>query len=486
MVLKLFNRYSVYILLLTLACVQTCYLCIKISDFKWEFADDLITLNLVNQDFSSFIQALGSGINLFPPLYFCFGYFLISFCELPKDLLLWVHVPLLWLCIWLSFQVFKNFSSDIVAALGVIMLMTVKSSLLTQTFYARPYFFYYTATLLLLVAVFNLEKSYSRKNFILLWIYFQLLTLTHYYGFPIGLLICTPILFYNLSKTSKLKNLILTITPTIIVYLYILPKQLEFNFFLGTLPEVSFKNLFHIYQLLAMPAFVILILLIITLGAKLNRYKLPKLNVPWPLFTLALSPIAIGLILIISFKEGLYYRYFIPCQIGLVGLALWISYPSLILKSKRFTSLLLSILALSSISLWAKRNFGSVNTSLPSNDIGALDFDKNRFITEDIPFFTSHFPTFLSLINESNWQINTFLLRTNEQDFDELPKFNKLFTPVSLENLKDHESFFYHFYYSGPHSNIDFITSKWARENNYVITEIQTYPVLLKFDSKID
>ena len=486
MVLKLLNRYCVSILLLTLACVQTFYLCIKISDFKWVFADDLLTLNLVNQNFGSFIQALGSGINLFPPLYFCFGYFLISFCELPKELLLWVHVPLLWLCIWLSFQVFKNFSSDIMAALGVIILMTVKSSLLTQTFYARPYILYYTATLLLLVAVFNLKKSYSRKNFILLWIYFQLLSLSHYYGFPIGLLICTPILFYNLSKTSKIKHVILTISPSFIVYLYFLPKQLEFNFFFGTTPEVSLKSLYQIYQLLGIPAFVILILPIITLGTKLNRYKLPKLNTPWPLFTLALSPIAIGLILMISFKEGLYYRYFIPCQIGLVGLALWLSYPLLIFKSKRFTSILVTIVALSAISLWAKRNFESVNKSIPSNDIGALDFNKNRVITEDIPFFTAHFPTFLFLINESNWPINTLLLRTNEEDFDELPKFNKLFTPVSLDNLKDHKSFFYHFYYSGPHSIIDFKPSEWAHENNYVITEINTYPVLLKFDSMID
>lgn len=97
------------VILFVLAFLQTTYLYRKIGQFQWIGADDLLTITLIRQDISSFIEALGSGLSLFPPLYFVLGYFLTNLCDFPKDFLLWIHIPVLWGSIWLTYLIFRNF-----------------------------------------------------------------------------------------------------------------------------------------------------------------------------------------------------------------------------------------------------------------------------------------------------------------------------------------------------------------------------------------
>jgi hypothetical protein len=228
--IKSITRHFHIVILFVLALLQSTYLYRKIEQFQWIGADDLLTITLTSQDVFSFIQGLGSGLNLFPPLYYVLGYFLTNLCDFPKDFLLWIHIPVLWGSIWLTYLIFRNFSDSKIASFTTVILMTIKSAFLTQAIYVHPYCFYYVAALALLFAVIKFQKSYSSKRFIFLWVSFQCLALTHYYGLPIGLLICAPLFLCSLGISTKIKYLLLTLLPTVVSYLVLLTKQLAYNF----------------------------------------------------------------------------------------------------------------------------------------------------------------------------------------------------------------------------------------------------------------
>ena len=136
----------------------------------------------------------------------CLDISLSNLCDFPKDFLLWIHIPVLWGSIWLTYLIFRNFSDSKIASFTTVIHMTIKSAFLTQVIYVRPYCFYYIATLALLFAAIKFQKSYSTKRFLFLLLgVFQCLALTHYYGLPIGLLICTPLLFCNLRTSTKIR-----------------------------------------------------------------------------------------------------------------------------------------------------------------------------------------------------------------------------------------------------------------------------------------
>ena len=73
------------------------------------------------------------------------------------------------------------------------------------------------------------------------------------------------------------------------------------------------------------------------------------------------------------------------------------------------------------------------------------------------------------------------LLRTDKNYFNKLPKFNKTITPTSKNELVDLDQFILHFYYTDTHSNIDFNPKEWANENDYSISELNHYPLVLHF-----
>ena len=482
--IKSITRHFHIVILFVLALLQSTYLYRKIEQFQWIGADDLLTITLINQDVFSFIEALGSGLNLFPPLYFVFGYFLTNFCDFPKDFLLWIHIPALWGSIWLTYLIFRNFSDSKIASFATVMLMTIKSAFLTQAIYVRPYCFYYIAALALLFAVIKFQKSYSGKRFIFLWVSFQCLALTHYYGLPIGLLICAPLLLCSLGISTRIKYLLLTLLPTVASYLVFLPKQLGYNFFKGTTPDVNFNAMFEVYKPLIIPSLVTLLIFLIFGCFYYRELKVLKSPVPWPTINLSLAPIIIGLFLTISFEEGFYYRYFIPCQVGLSVIVVWIGNQLIKQPLGNKCSITLVFLSTCSISLWGVRNFDNERQLINPSYPGSMDFNHDLVLQDNIPFATSHLPTFLKLIHDPTWATRSRLLRTEEKDFHELPKYNKLLTPISLLDLKKENSFYYHFYYSGPHSNIDFDPYTWAQKNNFSVNKICEYPVVIKFTHK--
>ena len=66
----------------------------------------------------------------------------------------------------------------------------------------------------------------------------------------------------------------------------------------------------------------------------------------------------------------------------------------------------------------------------------------------------------------------------------ELPKFHKSLTPTTPNELANIDSFFYHSYYSGPHSVIDFNPEEWANENGYQTFMISDYPTVVHLQKK--
>ena len=111
-----------------------------------------------------------------------------------------------------------------------------------------------------------------------------------------------------------------------------------------------------------------------------------------------------------------------------------------------------------------------------------MEFEYSSFLNSEIPFYTSHLPTFLKMIHHPDWNSQTNLLRTDDVDFIELPKFSKILTPSSLLDLLELKQFIYHYYYSGPHSNIDFKPKKWAFENGFNTTVLNHYPLVIRFN----
>ena len=73
--IKSMTRHFHIVILFVLALLQSTYLYRKIEQFQWVGQDDLLTITLIDQNIFSFIEALGSGLNLFPPLYFILGFF---------------------------------------------------------------------------------------------------------------------------------------------------------------------------------------------------------------------------------------------------------------------------------------------------------------------------------------------------------------------------------------------------------------------------
>jgi hypothetical protein len=473
---------TAYLILFTLCLTQSAYLFINFHEYSWENVDDLLTLTLINQNnVGDLIIAQKSGLNLFPPLYFFSAYLLVNTFEFSKNILLWIHIPLLWISISLAYKLFRSFTNWQIASVGTISIATLKSAFLTQSIYVRPYCLYYCASLATALTAINFQKKQSKLNFLLYWTAFQILTHTHYYGLPIGMLVSIPLLFCKLSNGKKWMALVITLAPTFLTYAYFLPDQLSFLFMAGTLGETTFKDIISHYRALSFPAiFCFGFFLILSLFSKEKFYV--KNNVPLGLLLLGTSPLIIIGLLSVTVGEGTYYRYFIPAQVGIVGTAVWcVNLIRPITYSNKPT---ISILVISFLLVvtWNIRNFSNKKPTVEKIYPGDMEFDHSEIRDAGIPFFTSHLPSFLKIIHDPNWPLQSNLLRTDETDFIELPKFNKMLTPSSKKGLESLDQFFYHFYYSGPHSNIDFDPKEWADENGYSISELNHYPLVLRFN----
>jgi len=469
--------------ILFILCIsQSAYLYKQISDFTWIGGDDLLTLTLINQEsFNKFVISLSSGLNVFPPLYFVFAYLLVNTFELSRDILLWMHIPLLWISIYLTYKLFRSFTNWQIASFATISIATIKSAFLTQAIYVRPYCLYYCASLATALTAINFQKKESKLNFLIYWTAFQVLTHTHYYGLPIGMLVSIPLLFSEFSNIKKWMALVITLTPTFLTYAYFLPDQLSFLFFAGTTGGTTFQDIISYYRALSFPAiFCFVVFVIFSFFSKKEVYD--KNNVPIGLLILGASPFLITLALSLTFGEGTYFRYFIPTQVGIVAFAIWLIFlvRPLTLSRKLTTSLF--IISLSLLIAWNVRNFSDKKPIFEKKYPGSLEFDHSEIRDSGIPFFTSHLPSYLKIIHDPNWPLQSNLLRTDETDFIELPKFSKMLTPSIKKDLESLDQFLYHFYYSGPHSNIDFDPKEWADENGYSISELNHYPLVLRFN----
>ena len=175
-----------------LGIIQSYYLFYQFSRFIWIGFDDLLTLTLISKEnYQDFLSAFKSGINLFPPLllFFFLAFVLIEVFTFSKDILIWIHIPLLWVSPYLSYKLFRSFTNWQIASLATIAISTIKSAFLTQIVYVRPYCLYYCATLFTSLCVIKFIKTPNKINFIIYWVSFQILTNTHYYGFIFGLLV---------------------------------------------------------------------------------------------------------------------------------------------------------------------------------------------------------------------------------------------------------------------------------------------------------
>lgn len=470
-----------YLTLITLCVIQSAYLFKNLYQFSWENVDDLLTLTLINQEnLNDLIIALKSGLNLFPPLYFISAYLFVEAFELPKEILLWIHIPLLWISIILAYKLFRSFTNWQIASFSTISIATLKSAFLTQSIYVRPYCLYYCASLATALAAINFQKAPNKLNFVLYWIAFQVLTHTHYYGLPFGILVSLPLLFSDISNGKKSLALILTLIPTCFTYAYFLPNQLSYLFFAGTHGDNGLQAVVSYYRVLSFPALLVFgVFLFLSFFSKEKVFIKP--NLPISLLLLGASPMIIIALLTFSIGEGFYYRYFIPAQIGIVAFAIWFIF---LIRPLTFSrKLTTSLFTLSSILIfaWSIRNFANKEQAFEKNYPGSMEFNHSKIEDSRIPFFTSHLETFLKIIHNPNWSIQSNLLRTDINDFNELPKFNKIFTPTSKNELVNLDQFIYHFYYSGEHSIIDFNPEQWANENDYSISELNHYPLVLHF-----
>ena len=469
-----------------LSVVQSAYLYRQISDFTWIGADDLLTLTLINQEsFEEFITSLKSGLNTFPPFYFFSAYLLVQTFEFSKEILLWIHIPLLWITTLLTYKLFRSFTSWQLASFSTVSIATLKSAFLTQSIYVRPYCLYYCTSLATALTAINFQKNQSKLNFLFYWSAFQALSHTHYYGLPIGMLVSAPLLFCELSNGKKWMALIVTLSPTFITYSYFIPEQLSFLFFAGNTYTTTLQDIISYYRALSLPAiFCFVVFLIFSFFNKEKVYE--QNNVPIGLLLLGASPLILFAPLSVTVEEGTYLRYFIPAQIGIVVFAIWFIFLIRPLILSRKSTISLIIISFILIVAWSIRNFSNKQPTFERNYAGSMDFDHSSVKNSKIPFFTSHLPTFLKIIHDPDWPLKSNLLRTNEADFIELSKFSKIIAPKSKQDLKNLDKFIYHFYYSGPHSNIDFDPKQWANENNYSIFEINHYPLVLQFNRNKD
>lgn len=473
---------TAYLILITLCITQSVYLFNNFYEFSWESVDDLLTLTLINQEsLNDVITALKSGLNLFPPLYFFTAYLLVDALKLPNEILLWVHIPFLWISVMLSYKLFRSFTNWQIAIFSTVSISTIKSAFLTQSIYVRPYCLYYCASLATTLAVINFQKKQSKLNFVLYWTAFQVLTHTHYYGLPIGMLVSIPLLFSDLSNWKKWLAFIITLAPTFLTYSYFLPEQLNFLFWAGTLGGTSLQDIISYYRALSFPAiFCFVVFVIFSFFSKEEVYD--KNNVPIGLLLLGASPLIIIASLSVTVGEGTYFRYFIPAQIGIVALAIWFIFLFRPLTLSRNSTISLIIISFILMMAWGVRNFSKKEVSVEKNYPGSMEFDHSKITNSKIPFFTSHLETFLKIIHRSDWGVQSYLLRTDIDDFNELPKFNKMLLPRSKKDLAKLDQFIYHYYYSGPHSDIDFNPMEWAIENGYSFSEINHYPLVLRFN----
>jgi hypothetical protein len=471
-----------YLILITLCITQSVYLYNNFYEFSWENVDDLLTLTLINQEsLNDVITALKSGLNLFPPLYFFSAYLLVEVLKLPNEILLWVHIPFLWISVLLTYKLFRSFTNWQIAIFSTVSIYTIKSAFLTQSIYVRPYCLYYCASLVTTLAAINFQKKQSKLNFILYWTAFQVLTHTHYYGLPIGMLVSIPLLFSDLTNGKKWLAFIFTLAPTFLTYSYFLPEQLNFLFFAGTHGGTSLQDTISYYRALSFPAiFCFVVFIIFSFFSKEEFFD--KNNVPIGLLLLGASPLIIIASLSVTLGEGTYFRYFIPAQIGIVALAIWFIFLFRPLTFSRNLTISLIIMSFILMMAWSFRNFSRKVVFVEKNYPGSMEFDHSKIANSKIPFFTSHLETFLKIIHRSDWGVQSYLLRTDIDDFNELPKFNKMLLPRSKKDLVKLDQFIYHYYYSGPHSDIDFNPMEWASENGYSISEINHYPLILRFN----
>jgi hypothetical protein len=472
--------------LLLAAFVQSVYLNIQFANFEWIGVDDLLTLTLIDQEsLEGLVEAMSSGINLFPPLYFLTAYLLVEVIGLGKDILLWAHLPLLWLSLYLSYRFLKMFVNRWIASFSTVIIATIKSAFLTQVIYIRPYCLYYCATLALAIFAIRFQKDCSFKKFLFIWMGFQTLTLSHYYGLPIALLICTPLLFCNFPITRKLSYIAFLLIPTLGTYLFFLPQQLGFIFAKGTTPEATFGQIISIYKALIAPALVLFVALFFVHLCGNRKHSAIKDDLPAGQALLSLFPFFIGIILLQTFGEGMYYRYFIPCQFSICAVMVWLSVRIMPTILNRKSKTIILVVSLVSTFSWAKRNIWDEKPLNVPLYAGSMDFDHKQVLDENLPFYTNHLPTFLRILHDPIWVNQSFLLRTNKEDFTQLPRFNKAMTPASVNDLKNHKTFIYHFYFSGSHSLIDFEPENWAKKNNYQIKKLCEYPTVIRFSQNL-
>lgn len=461
-----------YIAFVIMICIQTIYLSLQFYHFQWYFIDDLLTLELINKNsltelYSSFL----SGVNVFPPIYFLICYFITNTLGLSEYLLVWINLPAYIFGIYFCYKSLKIVSTPHISILAVTIMCTVKCSILPYINQVRPYTFYYSLTALLLYLVLKYKERCCKKVFWGIFFTFQMLSQSHYYGFGIGLLICFPLLFINQNIKQKLQKVTIISFPSLLVNMYFLLNQLEFTYSGDLLKETSLKQIYIIYSSFFHSTIVIFLAITLTLIIRFKNlpsfFKIIKYP-EFPFFLLLIFPVLISILLFLSNIKGLNYRYFIPCQIGLIGFFVSIYNYENIKKCFNNVNIYLTM-CIFFTSMWTYRNFSTEffnsfkELKLPA---GLNNYVLNEIKSSEHPIVTNQLSTFLYL-KRNNTHNDIYFLRTNEDEILNFPNFSKELKPLTLNNLNKLNSFYYHFFKIGEYDIINFSPDIWANDNNF-------------------
>lgn len=480
------NQRGMYCAFLLMICTQTLYLCLQFYHFQWYFIDDLLTLELINKNsIIELYNSLLSGVNVFPPLYFLTCYFITNTLGLSENLLVWLNLPTYLIGIYFCYKSFKLLSTTHISILSVTIMCTVKCSVLPYINQVRPYTFYYTLTAILLYFVLRYRNKFCKKYFWSIFLTFQLLSQSHYYGLGIGLIVCLPLLFIKQTLKQKFFKIFIIVLPSLACNIFFLSNQLKFTYSGDLLSEssveqiyITYSSFFHSTLILIFIISLILIFFLRNLTLFLKILKPPEFS----FFLLLLFPILISVLLYLTNIKGMNYRYFIPCQIGLIGSAISIFQHNKVKKYfKNFNYGLIICLLFTSI--WTYRNISKEffnNLSKFKLPAGINLSVLNEIKACDYPLVTNQLSSFLFLKKDSTLQNDIYFLRTKEIEISNFPVFSSTLKPLLLSDLKNIDSFYYHFFKIGDYDIIDFIPEIWANDNNFRCEKLSFHPNFYK------
>lgn len=461
-----------YFAFVLMICIQTLYLCLQFYHFQWYFIDDLLTLELINKNsLIELYNSLLSGVNVFPPLYFLICYLITNTLCLSENYLVWVNLPAYIFGVYFSYKSFKIVSTPDISILAVTIMCTVKCSVLPYINQVRPYTFYYSLTALLIYLVLRYKKNYCKKYFWSIFITFQLLSQSHYYGFGVGLLVCLPLLFINETLKQKFIKVFIIALPSLLFNLHFLLNQLEFTYSGDLLKETSFEQIYIVYSSFFHSSIVIFFIITLILIFRFKNFTIFLKIIKFPefsFFLLLIFPVLISILLFLTNIKGLNFRYFIPCQIGLIGCFVSIYNYANVKKCFNNLNIYLTICIIFT-SMWIYRNFSTdffnsfTELKLPA---GLNNSVLKEIKSSKHPIVTNQLSTFLYL-KRNNTHSDIYFLRTKQNEILKFPIFSKSLKPLTLNNLEKLNNFYYHFFKIGEYDTINFTPEIWAKDNNF-------------------